>query len=90
MANNWLQLLIFVPLACALSTPLEMRWDNFQTKHAWQEVPKGWVVHDVDAPKDHLLKMRIGLKQSGFDSLVNELYQVSDPGHTRYVVAYAS
>ena len=83
MVTNWLRLLTFLPLALALSTPPEKRWDNFQTKHAWAEVPKGWVVHDEDAPKDHMLKMRIGLKQDRFDDLVDELYQVSNPNHER-------
>ena len=83
MVTNWLRLLTFLPLALALSTPPEKRWDNFQTKHAWAEVPKGWVVHDEDAPKDHMLKMRIRLKQDRFDDLVDELYQVSSPNHER-------
>lgn len=85
MATNWLRILAFLPLALALSTPLEKRWNNFQTKHAWEDVPRGWVVHDADAPKDHILKMRIGLKQNRFGDLVEELYQVSDPSHERYV-----
>lgn len=83
MAIHWLHVLPLLPLALALATPLEKRWDVFQTKHAWPDVPKGWVVHDSDAPKDHVLKMRIGLKQNRFDDLVEELYQVSDPGHGR-------
>lgn len=65
--------------------PLEKRWDNFQTKHAWAEVPEGWVIHDTEAPKDHIVKMRIGLKQDRFGDLVEELYEVSDPRHERCV-----
>lgn len=30
------------------------------------------------------ITLRIGLKQHGFDELVNHLYEVSDPSHSRY------
>ena len=85
MVSSYLRLLLLLPLALALSTPLERRWTNVQTKHAWEDVPNGWVVHEVDAPKDHMLKMKIGLKQDRFDELVEELLEVSDPSHERYV-----
>ena len=65
--------------------PLSKRWEDFQTKHQWQEVPKGWMFHN-DAPADHMLEMRIALKQDKFDELVKHLYEVSDPDHERYVL----
>ncbi|EJD07658.1 subtilisin-like protein [Fomitiporia mediterranea MF3/22] len=68
----------------SLATPVERRWDDFEVKHAWIDVPRGWVVHSEDAAPDHVLDMRIGLKQDKFDKLVEELYQVSDPRHERY------
>ena len=73
---------VFLP-AAVLASPLDKRWDDFQVKHAWKEVPSGWDVHSADAPPDHVLDMRIGLKQDNFDRLVEELYQVSDPRHER-------
>ncbi|KAL5536826.1 hypothetical protein ACEPAF_649 [Sanghuangporus sanghuang] len=73
----------FLPLA-VFASPLDKRWDDFQVKHAWVAVPNGWVVHSADAPPDHVLDMRIGLKQDKFEQLVDELYQVSDPRHERY------
>jgi tripeptidyl-peptidase-1 len=66
--------------------PLAKRWDDFRTKHEWAEIPRGWQVHS-DAPADHVLEMRIGLKQDKFDELVRHLYEVSDPDHERYVVS---
>lgn len=71
-----------VPLG--LATPLVRRWDDHKVKHSWIEVPKGWEVHS-DAPADHMLDMRIGLRQDKFDELVEHLYQISDPSHERYL-----
>lgn len=36
------------------------------------------------APKDHIINLKIGLKQSKFDELERHLYEVSDPYHERY------
>ncbi|PSR82588.1 hypothetical protein PHLCEN_2v6021 [Hermanssonia centrifuga] len=75
-------LLLFVPLAS--STPLQTRkWDDFEVKHAWTDAPHGWKCHGP-APEDHVLDMRIALKQDRFDDLVAALYEVSDPSHQKY------
>lgn len=68
--------------------PLAKRWDEFETKHAWAELPRGWELHG-DVPADHKLEMRIGLKQDKFDELIRQLYEVSDPDHGRYVCHFA-
>ncbi|RPD64171.1 subtilisin-like protein [Lentinus tigrinus ALCF2SS1-7] len=68
----------------AASKPLaSKRWDDFEVKHAWVEVPRGWELHGP-APSDYTFDMRIGLKQDKFDELVTALYEVSDPAHERY------
>jgi len=64
-----------------LSTPVKL-WDDFVEKHAWKEVPRGWELHGP-APRNHILEMRIGLKQDRLDELISTLYQVSDPAHER-------
>jgi len=66
-----------------ISKPLK-RWDDFGIKHAWMEVPPGWEYYG-DAPADHMLDMRIGLKQDKLDQLISTLYEVSDPAHEKYV-----
>lgn len=78
------------PLTIALSlailagsSPLNARFDDFSVKHAWVEVPAGWV-STGPAPADHLLDMRIGLKQARLDELISSLYEVSNPTHHRY------
>ncbi|KAH8111000.1 subtilisin-like protein [Phellopilus nigrolimitatus] len=76
--------LLALPLfRVALATPLVPRWDDFEVKHAWAGAPRGWEVHSA-APPDHMLDMRIGLKQDRFEELVDHLYQISDPAHERY------
>ena len=80
MSRLWAFLAL--PIVLVTASPLNKRWEDFEVKHAWSDIPQGWVIHS-DAPADHLLEMRIGLKQHKFDSLVDELYQVSDPRHER-------
>jgi tripeptidyl-peptidase I len=53
------------------------------TKHAWTEIPAQWN-HLGPAPDSHTIRLRIGLKQANIDSLVRQLYEVSDPAHERY------
>ena len=54
------------------------RWDDFEVKHAWTDVPAGWKFY-APAPTDHVIDMRIALTQDKFDELVKTLYEVSDP-----------
>jgi len=36
------------------------------------------------APEDHVINLKISLKQSKFDELERHLYEISDPHHSRY------
>lgn len=77
--------LLFAWFLCALVTakPLaSKRWDDFELKHAWQDIPKGWEVYRP-APLDAVINMRIALKQDKFDDLVTSLYEVSEPQHEK-------
>ena len=81
----WSSAFLLALAQLAASKPLAAkRWDDFQVKHAWVEVPRGWELHGP-APSDYTFDMRIGLKQDKFDELVTALYEVSDPAHERYV-----
>lgn len=71
-----------IVLTTSSATPLARRWDDITVKHAWSSPPKGWDLHSV-APSGHRLNMRIGLKQDGFEDLVDHLFQISDPAHQR-------
>ena len=73
--------LAVIPLAAA--KPLVSKiWNDFEVKHAWADVPKGWECHG-DAPPDHVLDMRIALKQGKLEELISTLYEVSDPTHEK-------
>ncbi|KAJ3491365.1 hypothetical protein NLI96_g751 [Meripilus lineatus] len=77
-------ILLLGALSSATAKPLlTKRWDDFEVKHAWDEVPKGWQLHG-SVPSDRTIDMRIGLKQDRFDELVSALYEVSDPLHAKY------
>ena len=75
--------LLFAFAHLAASKPLiSKRWEEFDVKHAWDEVPRGWELHSA-APADHAFDMRVALKQDRFDDLVTALYEVSNPSHSR-------
>ncbi|KAG9087313.1 hypothetical protein FRC06_002603, partial [Ceratobasidium sp. 370] len=73
-----LPLLALASVSCA--SPLTT---NFKTRHALHEVPTGWKAIDR-APAEHLIDMRIGLKQARMAELLSTLTEVSDPTHARY------
>ncbi|KAI0199767.1 tripeptidyl-peptidase 1 precursor [Astrocystis sublimbata] len=47
------------------------------------DVPRDWV-KSARAPGDHVMNLQIGLKQSNFDELEKQLYEVSDPDSSKY------
>lgn len=49
----------------------------------YHKAPPGWY-NTGRAPADHVLNLRIGLTQSNFPELVRQLYEVSDPRHSKY------
>ncbi|KAG9091409.1 hypothetical protein FS749_016577 [Ceratobasidium sp. UAMH 11750] len=73
-----LPLLAFALLSSASSLAAE-----FTTRHALHEVPTGWTAV-ARAPSEHLIDMRIGLKQARMTELLSTLAEVSDPTHARY------
>ena len=56
---------------------------KLEVKHAWKQIPEGWELHDTPST-DHLVPLRIGLKQNRLDELISTLYRVSDPLHPQY------
>lgn len=83
----WSSFLVLGLAQLAMSNPLVKRWDDFAEKHAWVEVPRGWE-HKGAAPADHVFDMRIGLKQDGINDLIDNLMEISDPFHARYVFVF--
>ncbi|KAL8778677.1 MAG: hypothetical protein Q9203_001869 [Teloschistes exilis] len=82
--------MLFIDLAplalaafCSLvhSTPILSR-SSYAVKDS-HHVPRKWS-RVSGAPSDHVVKLEIALKQSQFDELERQLYEVSDPDHHRY------
>ncbi|KAL5533402.1 hypothetical protein ACEPAF_5178 [Sanghuangporus sanghuang] len=82
--RNAMLLLILLPIllaahGCAvpayLTEPL--------VKHAWTQIPQGWEELKTPPP-NHPITLKIGLKQRKMGELIDTLYQVSDPLHTKY------
>jgi len=71
------------------ATPLARRWNDFTEKHSWVQIPKGWELYS-EAPSDYTFDLRIGLKQNGMEELIENLMEISDPGHARYAGSYFS
>ncbi|KAG9097995.1 hypothetical protein FRC07_010705, partial [Ceratobasidium sp. 392] len=70
-------------LALALLSSASPLVQDFTTRHALHEAPSGWKAV-ASAPVDHMIDMRIGLKQARMDELLTALREVSDPTHARY------
>jgi len=83
-------LLITLVQLCA-AKPVSRRWNDLTEKHAWDEIPRGWV-YESPAPANLSFNMHIGLKQDKIVDLIASLMETSDPGHSRYVIftPYAS
>jgi tripeptidyl-peptidase-1 len=80
----WSFLLVLGLVQLGTSKTLLKRWDNPALKHAWPEVPHGWE-RIAPAPSNHILQLRIGLKQNRIDDLIHNLMEISDPISPRYI-----
>ncbi|KAF8262580.1 peptidase S8/S53 domain-containing protein [Lactarius quietus] len=71
-----------VLLACyAKSIP--PRWDDMHTVHSWNNVPENWV--NLGHPTaGTTIDLYIALKPHQESTLIDALYEVSDPSHIRY------
>jgi tripeptidyl-peptidase-1 len=80
----WQPTFVLLLAHLAAATPLARRWNDFAEKHSWPETPMDWELYS-EAPKDHTFDLRIGLKPSGMEKLIEHLMEISDPTHARYV-----
>ena len=81
----WLSVLSVTALAASLglATPLSPRWDDMREKHSWGYIPDNWecIGHP---PVDTTIDLCIALKPHNESALIDALYEVSDPSHSRY------
>jgi tripeptidyl-peptidase-1 len=67
---------------CAVGAVAAPSWLEYAVKES-HKIPPSWI-EVGDAPKQHILHLQIGLKQSNEDILENHLLEISDPKHHRY------
>lgn len=69
----------------ASPSPAKAKWArDLVKKSSIPNAPRGWELLDVPVKEDTTIKLNIGLKQQNVQSLIDELYMVSDPEHSRY------
>ncbi|TGJ88499.1 hypothetical protein E0Z10_g359 [Xylaria hypoxylon] len=71
---------LVVAAQVVFATPVARSGYSVKDSH---HVPRGWT-KAARAPADHVMDIQIGLKQSNFDELEKQLYEVSDPAHSKY------
>ena len=67
-----------------LTTPLSPRWDDMRIRHVWGFIPEKWECQG-HPPVGTTMDLRIALKPHRENTLIDVLYEVSDPNHSRYV-----
>ncbi|KAH9172353.1 subtilisin-like protein [Lactarius sanguifluus] len=85
MRYHWLYVLVFLmatPLA-NFATPL-VPWGDMHVKHTWGAVPANW--ETLGCPSAGItINLYIALNPHQGNTLIDALYQVSDPKHPRHV-----
>ncbi|KAH9011324.1 subtilisin-like protein [Lactarius hengduanensis] len=85
MRHHWLYVISFLtttPLA-DFATPLAP-WGDMRVKHAWSSVPANW--ETLGCPSaGTTIDLYIALNPHQEDTLIDALYEVSDPRHPRHV-----
>ncbi|KAI9433332.1 subtilisin-like protein [Lactarius indigo] len=70
-------------LLCGFAKPLEPRWDQMKVKHSWNAIPKDWETLSLPS-NETTIGFYLALKSHREDALIEALYEVSDPEHSRY------
>ncbi|KAF8260350.1 subtilisin-like protein [Lactarius quietus] len=63
--------------------PLVPRWDDIRVKHTWNTVPSNWEILGPP-PSNTTIDLHIGLLPQSENALIDALYEVSTPGHSKY------
>ncbi len=80
----WRSTFVLLLAHLVAASPLARRWDDIAEKHSWVEIPNGWELHS-EAPSTYTFELRIGLKESKMEQLIETLMETSDPAHTRWI-----
>ncbi|KAF8267936.1 peptidase S8/S53 domain-containing protein [Lactarius quietus] len=58
-------------------------WDDIRVKHTWNTVPSNWEILGPP-PSNTTIDLHIGLLPQSENALIDALYEVSTPGHSKY------
>ncbi|KAF8267312.1 subtilisin-like protein [Lactarius quietus] len=74
---------ITTALLGSLATPHAPRWGGMRVMHAWNDVPQNW--ESIGHPHtEATIDIHLALKPRHERALTDTLYEVSNPGHSRY------
>ena len=86
---QWLSVLTVlsaVPLTNLATPPTPATlWSDIRVKHTWDSVPENWECLGPP-PAGIVINLFIALKPDRENSLIDALYEVSNPGHQKHVV----
>jgi hypothetical protein len=87
MRHHWLSLLSVLSAVSLtdLATPPAPLWSDIRVKHTWNTVPANWESLGP-SPNNTMIDLYIALKPHRENSLIDALYEVSNPGHPKRVV----
>lgn len=81
----WLSVLsVFAAVPLGLSTPISPHWDDMRLKHSWASIPEKWECRGHPS-SGTTIDLRVALKPHRENALIDALYEVSDPGRSKYV-----
>jgi hypothetical protein len=75
---------VITSAAISLAKPIAPRWDDMKVKHSWDTIPDIWE-HHGHPPDGATIDLRIALKPHRENTLIETLYEVSDPKHPKCV-----
>jgi tripeptidyl-peptidase I len=82
---HWLSVLsVLASVPFGLAASHSPRWDHMKVKHSWDVIPDKWECQG-HPPVGSTIDLRIALKPHRKSALIDALYQVSDPNHSKYV-----
>ena len=88
MHYRWLSVLSALTVAplAGLATPLASPWHDVRVKHAWKAVPDNWESLGPPPPGT-ATDLYVALRPHHEDALIDALYEVSTPGHPKFVLS---
>jgi hypothetical protein len=87
MRHRWLSLLTVLSAVSLtkLAAPPAPLWSDIRVKHTWNPIPTNWESLGLP-PANTTINLYIALKPHRENTLIDALYEVSNPGHQKCVV----